>query len=79
MLNPLVEGQLRQGKGKTYGFEVMIKKSFGKLAGQIGYSYTRSFVKIKGLNNNKEFPAHQDKPYDFSFSADYKNLYNDGR
>ena len=71
LLNPYIEGELRQGKGKAYGFEVSLKKTQGRLSGQIGYSFTRSLLKIDGLNYNQEYKARQDKPADFSISAAY--------
>lgn len=72
LLNPLIEGVIRQGKGVAYGFELFLKKKVGKLIGQIGYSYTRSKRKINGLNGNREFLAREDKPVDFSFMLEYK-------
>jgi hypothetical protein len=71
-LNPYIEGELRQGDGYAYGFEFALKKTAGKLSGQIAYGYNRSFLQINGLNNNKRYPAHQDKPVDFSFVLDYR-------
>ncbi len=72
ILNPYIEGELRQGDGLAYGFELLLKKSIGKIYGHLGYAYTRSFLKIKGLNYNKAYPAHQDKPIDFSMSLGYQ-------
>jgi len=71
LLNRFLEGELRQGDGEAYGFEILLKKSQGKVTGQIGYAYTRSFLTIEGLNNNRRYPSHQDKPIDFSLSLDF--------
>lgn len=71
-LNPYLESEIRQGDGRAYGFEILLKKTMGKLSGQIGYSYSRSFLKIDGLNNGREFISHQDRPVDISFVADYR-------
>ena len=70
LLNPYLEGEIRQGDGEAYGFEIMLKKTRGKITGQFGYAYTRSFLKIEGLNDNRRYPAHQDKPLDLSLSVD---------
>ncbi|MBN2275497.1 MAG: TonB-dependent receptor [Bacteroidales bacterium] len=72
LLNPYLEGEIRQGDGEAYGFEIMLKKTQGKITGQFGYAFTRSFLKIDGLNNNRRYSSHQDKPLDFSLSVDYK-------
>lgn len=71
ILNPYIEGELRQGDGIAYGFEILAKKVKGRLTGQIGYAYTRSRLKIDGLNGNRSFPAHQDKPLDLTISFGY--------
>ena len=71
-LNPYLEGELRQGDGSAYGFEVMLKKTQGRLTGQLGYAFNRSWLTIEELNYGKTYPAHQDRPVDLSLSADYK-------
>ncbi len=71
-LNQYIEGELRQGDGYAYGIEFTVKKTAGNISGQIAYSYNRSFLQVKGLNNDKPFPAHQDKPVDFSTLIDYR-------
>ncbi len=72
LLNPYIEGEIRQGNGKAYGFEILIKRTLGKVSGQIGYSFTRSKLKIDGLNGNREYYSRQDKPVDFSFLVNYR-------
>jgi hypothetical protein len=71
LLNPLLEGELRQGDGEAYGFEIQLKKTLGKFSGQISYAYTRSFLRIPALNNGRKYPSHYDKPVDLSISVDY--------
>ncbi|MBN1415575.1 MAG: TonB-dependent receptor [Bacteroidales bacterium] len=71
LLNPYLEGELRQGDGTAYGFEVLLKKTQGKISGQFGFAYSHSFLKIEDLNNNRQYPSHQDKPLDISLSVDY--------
>lgn len=71
LLNPYLEGEIRQGEGEAYGFEILLKKTQGKITGQFGYAFSRSFLKIDGLNNSRRYPSHQDKPVDFSLSVDY--------
>ncbi len=63
LFNPLIEGELRFGKGWSYGAELMLRKSAGKLTGWIGYIYSRSFKQIVGVNNNDVFPANYDSPH----------------
>lgn len=72
LVNPLIEGELRQGNGTAYGFEFMIKKRLGRLSGEFSYAFTRSELQIAELNGNRPYPAHQDKPLDLALAMNYK-------
>jgi len=72
LLNPYLEGELRQGNGFAWGFEFLLKKTQGRLTTQLGYAFNQSNLKIIGLNNGYSFPSHFDKPIDISVIADYK-------
>jgi len=77
-LNENIETEVLQGEGEAYGVEFLIRKSAGKLNGWIGYSYSRSFLKLDSefreerVNNGEFFPANFDKPHDFSLVGNYK-------
>lgn len=71
LLNPHVESELRFGRGRAYGYELLLKKYYGRLNGWIGYGYTRSFRKIKGLYGDEWHPAAWDRPHDFSLYLSY--------
>lgn len=78
ILNETLETELLQGEGKAYGIEFLLKKNAGRFNGYLGYSYSRSFVKLDSqlmqerVNNGDYFPANYDKPHDFSVVANYK-------
>lgn len=78
LLNEAVETEVLQGDGKAYGLEFLIKKNEGKLNGWIGYTYSRSFVKLDSefreerINGGDFFPSNYDKPHDLSVVANYK-------
>jgi hypothetical protein len=78
VLNENVETELLQGEGKAYGIEFLIKKQVGKFNGWIGYTYSRTFIKLDGnfneerVNNGNYFAANYDKPHDFSAIINYK-------
>ncbi len=78
ILNENLEQELLQGQGKAYGIEFLLKKKKGKLNGWLGYSYSRSFVKLDSpldeerVNNGDYFPANYDKPHDFTTVLNYK-------
>ncbi|MDA3891515.1 MAG: TonB-dependent receptor [Salinivirgaceae bacterium] len=71
LLNPYLEGELRQGDGKAYGFELLLKKTQGRFTGQLGYGFTRSLLQIDGLNGGREYKARPDRPVDFSLAIGY--------
>ncbi len=78
LLNETIETEILQGKGKAYGIEFLIEKNKGKLNGWLGYSYSRSFIKLESnfneeqVNNGRFFPTNFDKPHDVNIVANYK-------
>ncbi len=68
LVNPEIEGQLRQGRGWSYGLELGLEKKFGKFSGKAGYTWSRTFQKIDGLNDNSSYPATFDRPHNFVLS-----------
>ena len=77
-LNPHIETELLQGKGKAYGLELYAKKDIGRLTGFVSYTYSRSLRKIIGassietINNGNYYPSSYDKPHDFKITANYQ-------
>lgn len=78
LLNENIETELLQGEGKAYGIEFLLKKQSGKLNGWLGYTYSRTFIKLDSqfndekVNNGQYFPANFDKPHDISAVLNYK-------
>ncbi|MEN8224100.1 MAG: TonB-dependent receptor [Bacteroidota bacterium] len=71
LYNPLIEGEIRKGEAWSYGLELMLHKSFGKLSGWIGYTYSRIFVKTPEVNHGQEYRAFQDRPHHITFFLSY--------
>lgn len=77
-LNENIDTEVLQGEGKSYGAELLLKKTKGKLNGWLGYTYSRSYIKLDSefreerVNNGEFFPSNFDKPHDFSLVANYK-------
>lgn len=77
-LNQNIERDILSGEGRSYGIEFLIKKTEGKLNGWLGYSYSRSMLKLDSefeqeiVNNGEYFPSNFDKPHDLSLVANYK-------
>ena len=69
--NVLIDGELRVGKGRSYGVEFLVRKNRGKLTGWISYTYSRSFRTIEGINFGKEYRSPYDRPHNFVIVANY--------
>jgi hypothetical protein len=80
LMNEHIETEILNGNGKAYGIELMLKKQTGILTGWIGYSYSRSLIRVKGIyegekiNGGKYFPANFDKPHDLKIVANLRLL-----
>lgn len=78
LLNETIETEVLQGEGKAYGVEFLFRKNNGKLNGWLGYTYSRSFIKLDSafeeerVNEGEYFPANYDKPHDFSLITNYR-------
>lgn len=76
--NPTLETDLLQGDGKSYGIEFSISKSNGWLSGWLNYTFSRSFVRLKGnnpseiINGGAFFPTGYDKPHYLNSVTNYK-------
>ena len=59
------------GKGYSYGFEMLINKTSGKLTGWLSYTYSRSFRQFKDINLGQTFPYKYDRPNIFNLVMMY--------
>ena len=76
--NAFVDGEVRSGKGRSYGAEILARKNFGKLTGWISYTYSRAFRTIKDINLGEEYISPYDRPHNISIVMNYEfNKYFD--
>ncbi len=52
---------VEQGKGKSYGLEILVKKNYGKITGIYGYTLSKSTRQFDLMNNGVEFPYNYDR------------------
>ena len=69
--NLALDAELRTGKGRSFGVELLVRKSVGKFTGWISYTYSRSFRTIKGISFGKEYRSPYDRPHNFVIVANY--------
>jgi hypothetical protein len=77
VLNPHIETDVINTKGKAYGVEFMVKKKTGKLNGWFSYTYSRTLLKMDDpnvgaiINNGNFYPSNYDKPHDATLVGNY--------
>lgn len=69
--NVLIDGELRIGKGRSFGAEFLVRKNTGKLTGWISYTYARTYRTIPGINFGEEYRSPYDRPHNFVIVANY--------
>jgi hypothetical protein len=72
ILNSKLYGEIRQGKGKAYGMEMMVKRPSGKINGWISYTLSRSERTIQGINGGETYLAPFDRTHNLSIVANYE-------
>ncbi len=74
-----IETQILNGRSRSYGIELLIKKTKGDFTGWLGYTWSKakqqtvdSFIGGPGINNGEWYNANFDRPHDLSITANYK-------
>lgn len=71
-LTNTLETEILNGVGKSYGMELMLRKTRGKLTGWVGYTLSRSLRQIDGINRGDWYSANQDRRHDISVVATWQ-------
>lgn len=78
LLNEILETDVINAQGKSYGVEFLVKKNSGKFTGWLSYTYARSLIQANGtypseqINNGEYFPSNFDKPHTAVVITNYK-------
>lgn len=70
--NVLIDGEVRVGKGRSYGIEFIARKNYGKLTGWVSYTYSRSYRTVKGISHDEEYRSPYDRPHCISIVLNYE-------
>lgn len=77
--NNAIEQTILNGKGRSYGLEMMLSKNTGKLSGWISYTLSRAEQQTPGrtptetgVNDGKWYKSGYDKLHNLSVTASYK-------
>jgi hypothetical protein len=77
-MNPYIDADLLEAKGKSYGLEFNIRKTKGKYTGQIAYTWSRSFIAdvtsfaSEQVNSGAYYPSNYDRPSNLSITGGIK-------
>lgn len=78
LVNPFLESDLVNARGRAYGAEAIIRKKRGRLTGWLAYTYARSLIQTTSefpeeqVNNGEWYPAPFDQPHQIDLVANYK-------
>jgi hypothetical protein len=77
-MNHNIETDVINTRGKAYGAEFLIKKLTGKLNGWLGYTWSRTLLRMDDptaaqlINNGDYYPSNFDKPHDVTLVGNYR-------
>jgi TonB dependent receptor/TonB-dependent Receptor Plug Domain/CarboxypepD_reg-like domain len=66
------ESKITQGRGWSYGGELLLQKNLGKLTGWLGYTLSWTYHQFADINNGEKFHPRQDRRHDVSVVASYQ-------
>ena len=70
------ENMVSMGRGWAYGIEFLAQKTYGKITGWLGYTWSRTMRQFdtpgEELNGGLPFPAKYDRIHDISIALQYK-------
>ena len=66
------QDRVEQGDGESYGLEILVERSKGKITGWLAYTLAESTRQFENINNGETFPYKYDKRHDLNIVIDYK-------
>ena len=78
MMNPHLERDLVNTRGRAYGVEFMVRRTEGKLNGWASYTWSRTELRqddpriVLPVNGGNWYPADFDKPHEVKIVANYR-------
>jgi hypothetical protein len=70
--NEFLQGEIRIGKGWSYGAEFLLEKKSGRLNGFLGYTWSRTMLEIPEINDGIAYFAPWDRTHDLSLAGSYQ-------
>ncbi len=70
--NEHIATEFRQGDMESYGLEFLLKKTKGRLRGQVSYTLSKAEVSIPTVNQDRAFPANHDRRHNLNLLMTYQ-------
>ncbi len=70
--NKNIATEYRQGDMESYGLELFLRKTKGRLKGQASYTWSKAEVNIPTVNRDRTFPANHDRRHNFNLLMTYQ-------
>jgi len=77
-MNTYIDADLLEANGKSYGLEFNVRKTKGKVTGQIAYTWSRSYIAdltsfaTEQVNGGAYYPSNFDRPSNLSITGGIK-------
>ena len=77
-MNPYLDADLLEAQGRSYGLEVNVRKTKGKIYGQFAYTWSRSFIRdvtsfaVERVNGGEYYPSNYDRPSNLSITGGFR-------
>jgi outer membrane receptor protein involved in Fe transport len=66
------EASIEEGNGSSYGAELMLSKTGGKLEGWVSYTWSKTIRSFEGINHGEPFPYKYDRTHQVSIISSYR-------
>ena len=70
------ESKIEMGRGWSYGAELLVRKTTGKITGWIGYTLSWAWRQFDNLNFGEKFPYKYDRRHDIAIALIYNKSEN---
>lgn len=70
--NEHLSTEFRQGEADSYGLELYLNKTKGRLQGFASYTWSKAEIKAPDVNNNVVFPANHDRRHNVNLAMVYE-------
>lgn len=72
LLNPVIEAQILNGQGWSYGGELLVQANLGNFSGWLSYTLSKTQYQFDEINEGRPYNAQQDRTHDIALVGTYE-------